>query len=168
MRKLFSNGAMIFAGMVSLPAIVTTVDVKLPQLPYLQTALDNAAGLTVDPRLLLLQRFFETTDAPAKVYSGVFLSESDRYDLDWRLLPSISFVETTGGKAARNNNLFGWDNGRSRFNSMVEGIRTVAYSLANLSPYKDKDLDDILEAYNPNPEYSRRVKTVMNRISPLE
>lgn len=168
MRNLLSNGAMIFAGMVSVPGIVTVVDVKSPHPPYLPTAGYEAAGLTVDPRLLLLTRFFETTDAPAKAYSDVFLSEADQNDLDWRLLPSISFVETTGGKAARNNNLFGWDNGRVKFGSMRDGIRTVAYHLANSRPYKDKDLDDLLVAYNPNPEYSRRVKTVMNRIAPAE
>src|SRR5579872_5481828 len=124
MRNILSNGAMIFAGMVSVPAIVATVDTQLPAMPQLP-----AAGYTADPRLPLLERFFEVSDAPAKAFSHVFLSEADQYDLDWRLLPSISFVETTGGKAARNNNLFGWDCGRAEFTSVSDGIRTVAYSL---------------------------------------
>ncbi len=168
MRKLLSNGAMIFAGIVTVPGIVTTVDVKLAHLHYLRSGVDEAAGLTIDPRLQLLQRFFETTEAPALAYSEVFLNESDQYALDWRLLPSISFVETTGGKAARNNNLFGWDNGNVKFRSMSEGIRAVAWQLGNSSRYKDKGLDDLLGTYNPNPEYCKRVKTVMNRIAPVE
>jgi len=168
MRKFLSNGAMIFAGMVGIPGIVTSVDVKLPHLPYLQAVVDEAAGLTVDPRLLLLERFFETTEAPALAYSEIFLAEADQYALDWRLLPSISFVETTGGKAARNNNLFGWDNGNVKFSSMSDGIHAVAWQLGNSTLYKDKDLDELLGTYNPNPEYSRRVKTVMNRIAPVE
>jgi hypothetical protein len=163
MRQLLSNGAMIFAGMVSVPAIVTTVDAQLPQKPSLP-----AVAFKADPRLPLLERFFEIADAPAKAFSHLFLSEADHYALDWRLLPSISFVETTGGKAARNNNLFGWDCGRAEFPSMSAGIHTVAYNLANSRQYKDKGLDELLWAYNPNPEYSRKVKSVMSRIAPSE
>jgi hypothetical protein len=154
---------MIFAGMVSLPAIVTTVDAKLPHMPNIP-----AGTFKPDPRLPLLQRFFESADAPARAYSHIFLSEADRNSLDWRLLPSISFVETTGGKAARNNNLFGWDCGRAEFKSMTEGIRKVAHHLGTADRYRDKDLDEMLWAYNPNPEYSRRVKSVMERIAPSE
>jgi hypothetical protein len=163
MRKFLSNGAMIFAGMVSVPAIVTSVDAKLPQSPNIP-----AGTFKTDPRLPLLQKFFGSMDAPAKDYSHIFLTEADLYDLDWRLLPSISFVETTGGKAARNNNLFGWDCGRAEFTSMTDGIRTVAYNLGNSERYKDKDLDEVLLVYNPNPEYSRIVKSVMSRIAPAE
>ena len=161
MRTLLSNGAMLFAGMVSIPAIVTTVDAKLPQMP-------NTPAFKSDPRLPLLEKFFESADAPAKEFSHVFLSEADHYELDWRLLPSISFVESTGGKAARNNNMFGWDCGRAEFASMTEGIRTVARHLGRAERYRDKDVDEILLAYNPNPAYSRIVKSVMSRIAPIE
>jgi hypothetical protein len=163
MRKFLSNGAMIFAGMVSVPAIISNADAKLPQMPNIP-----AGTFKPDPRLPLLQKFFASADAPAKDYAHVFLAEADQNDLDWRLLPSISFVETTGGKAARNNNLFGWDCGRAEFNSMTDGIRQVAYHLGNGDLYKDKDLDEMLWAYNPNPEYSRKVKSVMLRIAPAE
>jgi hypothetical protein len=160
MWKFLSNGAMIFAGVVSVPVIVTTFDVNAMVRPA------PAGGVKEDPRLALLQRFFEASDAPAQAYSHVFLAEADFYDLDWRLLPSISFIETTGGKAARNNNLFGWDCGRAEFNTVTEGIRTVAYSLAHSPQYRDKELDELLWAYNPNPDYSRKVKFVMDRIAP--
>src|SRR5947207_1069606 len=113
MRNLLSNGAMIFAGLVSVPAIITTVDAKLARMPSLP-----AHTFKADPRLPLLERFFESADAPAKAYSHIFLAEADHYDLDWRLLPSISFVESTGGKWAANNNMFGWDCGRAVFASV--------------------------------------------------
>jgi hypothetical protein len=163
MRKFLSNGAMIFAGIVSVPAIVATVDATSAAMPSLPPH-----TFKPDPRLLLLKRFFELADAPAKAYSHVFLSEADHYDLDWRLLPSISFVETTGGKAARNNNMFGWNCGRTAFTSLSQGIRTVAYNLANGERYKNKDLDEVLSTYNPNPEYLQKVKSVMYRIAPVE
>lgn len=160
MRKFLSNGAMIFAGVVSVPAIVGMSDVNAMVQPA------PAGGVRQDPRLPLLQRFFESAGAPAHAYAHVFLSVADIYSLDWRLLPSISFIETTGGKAARNNNMFGWDCGRARFTSVSHGIRKVAYYLAHSARYKNKGLDDLLWAYNPNPEYSQKVKSVMARIAP--
>ena len=53
-----------------------------------------------DPRLKSLRSFFDKANCPAWKYSAVFLEAADTYDLDWRLLPSISYVESTGGKSA--------------------------------------------------------------------
>lgn len=161
MWKFVSNGAMIFAGVVALPPIVNVNDASA-------TTYALRSGASADPRLSMLKRFFEASGAPAKAYAHVFLSAADYNQLDWRLLPSISFVETTGGKWARNNNLFGWDCGRAVFTSISEGIRRVAHHLGHSTRYKDKELDEILWAYNPNPEYSRIVKSVMDRIAPAE
>jgi len=163
MRKLVSNRTMIFAGIVSLPAILTTMNATLAFMPA-----PPVNTFKADPRLPALERFFALADAPARAYSHVFLREADQNDLDWRLLPSISFVESTGGKAARNNNMFGWNCGRAVFTSLSEGIRTVAYNLGHAPLYKDKDLDEVLLTYNPNPEYLRTVKSVMTRIAPWE
>lgn len=96
------------------------------------------------------------------------MQAADAHGLDWRLLPSISFIESTGGKALKNNNLFGWDAGRAEFPSLSAAIHTVAYSLANSRLYKNKDLDEVLETYNPEADYARKVKSVMKRISPSE
>lgn len=163
MRKFLSNGAMIFAGIVSVPAIIATVDARLAPKPSLP-----AGTFKLDPRLPLLERFFESANAPAKAFSRIFLAEADHNDLDWRLLPSISFIESTGGKSAPKNNMFGWDCGRAEFRSLSDGIRTVAYNLGNAVRYRNKDLDALLMTYNPNPEYSRKVKSVMTRIAPIE
>jgi hypothetical protein len=75
-------------------------------------------------------------------------------------------VETSGGKAARNNNLFGWDSGRAAFSSAAAGIRAVASSLARSAIYRNKDVDGILKTYNGSAGYARKVKDVMRRIAP--
>ena len=80
---------------------------------------------------------------------------ADHNALDWRLLPSLSYVESTGGKSARHNNLFGWDSGRAHFPSPIAGIHTVGYYLSHSDLYKDKALDKLLATYNPE----RRVWT---------
>jgi hypothetical protein len=170
MRKLLFNGFVVFAGVVSLPSSLTRQNLpdRVPtttQEPEKPTA---NKSITDDPRLTTLRRFFEERGCPALAVADVFLSVADAYDLDWRLLPSISYVESTGGKQARNNNLFGWDSGRAEFASLAAGVQQVASSLARSRLYRGKDLDEVLETYNPDAEYARKVKSVMVRISPSE
>ena len=161
MRKLLSNGLAVVAGVVSIPASGIHTSSHKP------ATADHRNEPAPDHRLTCLRNFFEQSNCPAAVLSPVFLEASDRYDLDWRLLPSLSFVESTGGKAARNNNLFGWDSGRAAFSSAAAGIHSVASSLAHSSLYRDKDVDGILKTYNPSVGYARKVKDVMRRIAPV-
>jgi len=146
----------VMAGLLSLPA-VTSVDCKLP-------APNRDPGPQADGRLLKLNKFFTDSNCPLREVSVDFLEAADRYDLDWRLLPSISVVESSGGKVYRNNNVLGWDSCNRRFQSVRAGIRLVASRLATSSLYRDKNLDGVLATYNPDPEYVARVKSVMRRI----
>jgi hypothetical protein len=158
MSKLLSGGLVVFAGMVYLPQRVS------PQQWHRTTAPDYRD----DPRLESLRRFFQKGDCPAQAYSQAFLEAADVYELDWRLLPSISFVESTGGKAAPNNNMFGWDSGRAQFDSPTAGIHKVGYQLAHSDLYRNKNVDGILATYNPNVEYAVKVKQVMRHIARSE
>jgi hypothetical protein len=154
-RMLLSSGFVFFAGMVSAPNAVAPHPKSEPAVNY-----------KVDPRFNLLRSFFQKSGCPAREYIEAFLEAADRYELDWRLLPSLSFVESTGGKAAKNNNLFGWDSGRAQFSTPSAGIHEVGYRLAYSSLYKDKDLDEVLTTYNPNADYAEKVKSVMRQIAP--
>jgi hypothetical protein len=117
-----------------------------------------------DPRLSRLQKFFADRDCPLQDSAQDFLVAADQNQLDWRLLPSISFIESSGGKDYRNNNVFGWDSCKERFTSVRAGIHYVAAQLGKSSRYKGKDVDGKLQIYNPLPEYSQRVKAVMRAI----
>jgi hypothetical protein len=119
-----------------------------------------------DPRLEALRAFFGKADCPAQHYSDVFLAAADNNQLDWRLLPSISYVESTGGKSAPNNNIMGWDSGRTRFTTPAAAIHAVGYRLAHSRLYRAKNLDQLLATYNPNAAYGAAVKAVMRRIAP--
>jgi hypothetical protein len=156
MKKLVSRGVVFLAGAVALP-------VCMPQLPAYGFVSQHR-----DPRLDTLRKFFAGVGCPVLPYAPEFLEAADSFSLDWRLLPSISFVESTGGKAARNNNLFGWDSGRAKFLSPVAAIQSVAYRLSRGARYQDKTLDQKLATYNPIPGYARKVKSVMRRIAPSE
>jgi len=115
-----------------------------------------------------IRTFFVTLDCPAWKYAATFLEAADDYALDWRLLPSLSYVETTGGKADHNNNLFGWNSGRASFTTPHAAIHTIGYTLTHAARYRDKDLDALLFTYNPRAEYAAKVKSVMRRIAPSE
>jgi len=122
-----------------------------------------------DPRLVRLQQFFSDKDCPAHKFAGDFIEAADDNDLDWRLLPSISYVGSGGGREYRNNNILGWANAGKRFESVRAGIRMVAERLATSPLYRDKGVDDILRTYNPeHGEYAARVKSVMRQIAKHE
>ena len=158
MRKLLSTGLVIFAGVASTPVSKTF------EAPVSTTSPDYRT----DPRFQALRNFFERFDCPALAYSREFLEAADDYNLDWRLLPSISYVESTGGKTAPHNNLFGWDSGRAQFTSPAAGIYVVAYRLAYSGLYRDKGLNEVLATYNPIAEYAPKVKSIMRQIAPSE
>jgi hypothetical protein len=157
MRRLLSGGLVMF-GMASMPVVLTPQQVhRAPAPDYRQ-----------DPRYTALHQFFDKGGCPASQYVGEFLDAADTNTLDWRLLPSISFVESTGGKAGKNNNIFGWNSGNTQFSSPSAGIYTVGYRLAHSDLYRDKSLDEVLATYNPDATYGRKVKSVMRQIAAVQ
>ena len=144
--------ALLVGGLLGLPATIGMSH----QIP--KVAVDR------DPRLQRLQEFFAQRECPLQEVAADFLTAADRNDLDWRLLPSISIIESSGGKDSRKNNVFGWDSCRAGFTSVQEGIHFVAAQLATSKRYRDKDLDAKLSTYNPRPDYPQRVKAVMRTL----
>ena len=151
-----SRRLVVFAGLLAAPVAtaVTQTKVPAPQSPVKPT----------DKRLSILQKFFRDNGCPLGRHAKDFIEAADRNHLDWRLLPSISMVESGGGKAYRNNNVLGWVNGEHKFPSVSAGIRTVAERLSYSRLYRHKNVDRILATYNPLPEYARRVKLMMRNI----
>ena len=147
------KNALVVAGLLAAP-FTTSVQQYRAQPPVDQH----------DPRLSRLKKYFADRDCPLKDSARDFLAAADRNKLDWRLLPSISMIESSGGKDYRNNNVFGWASCKERFPSVRAGIHYVADQLGRSSRYKDKDVDRKLQIYNPLPEYSQRVKAVMRAI----
>jgi hypothetical protein len=155
--KNASKGLFVFAGLLATP-------LAKEALPNTKTASPHER---TDPRLTRLHRFFEERECPINKLAKDFIEAADDQELDWRLLPSIAVVESSGGKYYRNNNIFGWDSCRQRFSSVRAGIRHVADRLANSDTYKDKNIDEILRTYNPEkPDYPRMVKAVMASLGP--
>ncbi len=146
---------MMMAGLVSLPAAISHADSK--------TEVHECKSS--DARFLQLKKFFHGRKCPIEHLSAAFIREADVHHLDWRLLPSLSMVESGGGRSFRGNNVFGWNNGNSKFGSVREGIHFVAGKLANSRYYRNKTVSEKLQAYNPNDGYADSVQLVMRQIS---
>jgi hypothetical protein len=144
---------LLVAGLLAVPATVSVQEYHVSP-----TVKQN------DPRLSRLQKFFGDRDCPLRDSAKDFLIAADQNELDWRLLPSISIIESSGGKDYTNNNVFGWDSCKEKFTSVRAGIHYVAAQLGKSRRYKGKDIDSKLQIYNPLPEYSVKVKAVMRAI----
>ncbi len=156
MKRFLPQGFMIFAGVLGIAATVhSDQDVTKSRRKF-------------DLREKILRKFLREKQCPAQEFSGLFIAEADAHGLDWRLLPSLAFVETGAGKAQQGNNLFGWANGRQKFTSIGDAIHTVAATLAYGKAYRGKDTNGKLEAYNQGPDYKAVVLQIMRQISPRQ
>ena len=120
-----------------------------------------------DPRTDRLKSFLARLHCPVTNMAEEFIHAADDNQLDWRLLPSISVVESGGGKAYKNNNIFGWNNGTQLFPTIRAGINEVAFKLGKSPLYRHRDVLGKLRVYNPDQSYASSVLQVMNRISPV-
>jgi hypothetical protein len=122
-----------------------------------------------DLRRLRLVEYFGARGCPAGKKAARFIEEADEHGLDWRLLPSLAVVETSGGKhVGRRNNWFGWNNGQARFATVDLAIHTVAEQLAESDRYRGKEIFAVLRLYNNAPGYPERVLGVMAEIGPAQ
>ena len=120
---------------------------------------------TKDSRFRRIKAYFNKRQCPMEKYAGDLVAAADRHQLDWRLLPSLALVESSGGKAYMNNNVFGWDSCKRKFPTIQAGIHVVAERLANAPSYRGKSLEGKLYAYNQNPGYAAVVKRVMSQMA---
>ncbi len=156
MKRFLPQGFIIFAGVLGIAATVHS-DQDL-----------SKSRKKFDLRETILRKFLKDRQCPAQEFTEMFIAEADAHGLDWRLLPSLAFVETGGGKAQKGNNLFGWANGKQKFASIGDAIHTVATTLAHGKAYRGKDTFGKLDAYNYGTDYKAMVLDIMRQISPRQ
>jgi len=112
--------------------------------------------LTLDPRVVAMSKFLNDYHSPMTQYAGVFITEADRHGLDWKLIASISGVESAFGNLIPRgtNNAWGWrgrdrnEDGWSVFTTWEDAIMHITERMAlgygtDLTPY------DIESTYCP-------------------
>ncbi|MFA6385895.1 MAG: hypothetical protein WCW29_04080 [Candidatus Paceibacterota bacterium] len=120
-----------------------------------------------------IDAYFAKHNAPLEGHGMKFVLEAEKNGLDWRLLPAIAMIESTGGKHACKkvpNSVFGWGSCKISFNSIDESIEIVAHNLGGNNSgtarhYDGKTTLQILRKYNSIiPTYPQKVAKVMKKI----
>jgi hypothetical protein len=126
-----------------------------------------------DKRALKIEAYYNRHNLPLADYAESFVEAADRYDIDWRLLAAIGFIESTGGKfscSTADYSPFGWGSCKIDFDSYEDAIDVVSMNLGGHNPsteyfYKDKNLTEVLYAYNSViPTYKAKILREMNTI----
>ncbi len=124
-----------------------------------------------DYRVSTLKTFLEGYNSPLANSADQFVAKADRYQLDWRLVPAITGVESTFGKRIPSDsyNAYGWANGVYKFESWDNSIEIVSRALRE--KYIDRGavtIDQIARRYAPpSSTWSWKVQYFMNKIDPL-
>ena len=105
---------------------------------FTKSSTDNSNIVTEDPRVIAMQKFLFENNSPMYPYAKSFITHADQYGLDWRLVASISGVESVFGNIIPKDtyNAWGWRginkdaNGWSQFENWDSGIVEVTRGLA--------------------------------------
>ena len=116
---------------------------------------DNITYENINRESVLIE-FFEKYDSPLKDHTDTFIAVADKYDIDYRLLPAISCIESGCGKKliADSYNPFGWGiygNKVTRFANYDEAIEKVGEGLNKNYFAKGFDtIEEIAPIYTPS------------------
>lgn len=115
----------------------------------------------IPSEVIEIRRFFESYNSVLSNYAQDFYDVSQAEGLDYRILPSISMVESTGGKntpSCARFNPFGWSSSTSpcgfyRFLGFKEAIKTVGEGIGRnraYSKFRDSgEISELANVYNP-------------------
>ena len=124
-----------------------------------------------DYRVKVLKAYLSKHNSPLADYAGYFVETADKYNIDWRLVPAISGVESTFGKRipANSFNAYGWANGAYKFKSWEDSIEIVSKTLRE--KYIDRGAPSIAKIARryapPSSTWAGKVKFFMRKIEPL-
>lgn len=124
-----------------------------------------------DYRISNLRNFLEKYDSPLAEHAEDFVIYADTYNIDYRLVPAISGVESTFGKRIpyESYNAYGWANGEYRFTSWENSIDHVSMTLK--TKYIDKGASSITKIAHryapPSKTWGKNVGFFMNKIDIL-
>lgn len=176
------------------PDMLTAPKVVLSQKPNIEISNLFAFNQEKDPEIteeekkaeirkqkaLAIDDYFKSKKMPLAGMGMHMVLEAEKNGLDWRLIPAISVIESTGGKHACKkvtHSFLGWGSCKINFESKEKAIEIVAWNLGGNNPktskyyQKGQDLVDLLQTYNPPsivPNYADKVIKVMNTIGPEE
>ena len=152
----------------SAPVFALDADAPLGGESFSQILFDDTSALAraalQDQEILDLERtekirsYYARYNLPLQHEAEHFITAANKYDIDWRLVAAIGFIESTGGKFAcetADYSAFGWGSCNIDFDSYADSIDIISMNLGGHNPntaryYAGKDVKGILNMYNPN------------------
>ncbi len=127
-----------------------------------------------DARVIIIKNYLRDYNSPLLPYADDLIKNSDKYNLDYRLLPAIAQQESNLCKIIPpdSHNCWGWgihSQGSLAFNTYPESIETVAKGLR--TQYLDKGYNTVMEImskYNPKSPNEAWGKGVAQFMSDME
>ena len=133
------------------------------------TPVTIGAKETEDYRVKALSNVFKKYNSPLEPYASAYVQAADKYGVDWRLLPSISGLESSFGVHLMPNsyNAYGWGGGHIYFKNWEDGIDHINKTLkANyMEKWGATNVWEIGPIYAESPTWSVRVNRFMEEIN---
>jgi len=141
---------------------VEQVKVDPPKIDNIETVQTPA----IDERPNRIDNWLASYNSPMAGLGEVYVREADKHQIDWRLLPAISLVESSAGLHQRYNNAWGWNSAKTGFDSWADGIAFILERFSSSAIYAGKDTAGILWRYNGvvEPGYPSKVMRLMDQI----
>ena len=168
--NVYKTLIIIYSAYISIaaPALALDADAPLGGQSFAQILFDDTAALAREAsqqqamldaeRVGKIRSYYARYDLPLQHEAENFVAAADKYDIDWRLVAAIGFIESTGGKFACSTadySAFGWGSCKIDFDSYTDSIDVISMNLGGHNPntakyYAGKDVKGILNMYNPN------------------
>lgn len=124
-----------------------------------------------DYRVENLRNFLKKYNSPLAEYAKEFVDYADSNNIDYRLVPAITGVESTFGKRIPKGsyNAYGWANGAYTFESWEDSISHVSETLK--TKYFDRGVESISEIARvyapPSTTWGGKVSFFVSKIDSL-
>ncbi len=165
--KIYITCIYLVIAVILIKASVSYAQETTPSATIKQTRTEQG----YDYRVLRLKTFLESYDSPLSVSAADFVAYADFYNLDYRLVPAITGVESTFGKRIPldSYNAYGWANGNYKFESWQDSIATVSSTLK--TKYLDRGISTVNKIGRvyapPSSTWAGKVKYFMYQIDPI-
>ncbi len=176
----------LVATTLSMSAFTTAINTAVTPTISSQNQLSGSADAEPASDEALLQKereekaakidaYYEKYNMPLAGYGMKMVTEAEKNNIDWRLIPAISIRESTGGRNQCKSvtySPFGFGSCKINFKSYDHAIEIVATNLGGNNPrtaraYGGKTTKGILQAYNPPSivaNYAYEVMDLMDKI----
>lgn len=129
----------------------------------------NTQEVVEDTRAAKLRAYLESYNSPLAAHAETFISEADKHNIDWRLVPAITGVESYFGQMIPPYSYNGWGygvygNNVKRFASWDEGISVVTQALRvdYMDSWGATTVAEIGSFYAADPRWSAKVQHFIN------